>query len=100
MPDQQIAPTDRDGQPDGDLLTPEQWIRFGDVFGLSGRELEITVPTTRDLPRKAIAQQLHLSIGAVHTYCDRLHKKLNAKDRVALLLRIIQFLATELSAQR
>ena len=83
---------DRKRETEVDLLTPEQWVHFGESLRLTDRELEVLILTSRDLPRKVIARELHISLGAVHTYCNRLHKKTNANGRVALLLQVIRFL--------
>ena len=80
-----------DGQIDGEFLLPEHWINFGERHRLSNRELEILVLTSCGLTRNAMARQLRISFNTVHKFIDRLHKKIRVKDRVALMLRLVQF---------
>jgi len=86
-----IASQDSEREAEVDLVTPEQWVRFGESFRLSQRELEILVLTSRDLPRKAIARELGIAFDTVNKFCDRLHKKTGGMSRVALLRLLLQF---------
>jgi len=74
-----------------DLLTPEQWVQFAETFRLSERELEVLILTSRNMPRKAIAGELHIAFDTVNTFCDRLHKKTRVTDRLALVRRLVEF---------
>ena len=75
----------------GDLLTAEEWVRFSTYHRLSQRELSVLVLTCQGLTRKTIASRLRVTLESVNKYCDRLHKKMNAKDRVDLLCQLLRF---------
>jgi DNA-binding CsgD family transcriptional regulator len=83
--------TDEDGELDGDILTPHQWLDFAGQFHLSNRELGILILTSRGMARKCIAREFRISLNTLHKLIDRLHKKTRATDRLALTLLLVRF---------
>ena len=76
------------------LVKAKEWKELRKKYGLSGRELSVLRLTFRGLRRKEIRQELDISLGALHTYCNRLHKKMPANDRVGLILKVVRFVLT------
>lgn len=94
-----------DGRPDlteGGKLNPEYWpcgLRGkcpveGKLCGtvqaehgvLSFRELEVIKLIVRDVPRKLIADQLHITMSTVDKHCRSIYDKTGVKTNVALVL--------------
>ena len=65
----------------GALFTEEQWNAIFKSFGLSRREQEVVLCLFDDLKRLGLAQ------STVHTYIERLYRKLGVNSRTQLLLR-------------
>ena len=66
------------------------WNHIARNLELSTRELQIVRGTFDDQTESAIASELHISLGTVHTYIERLHRKLGVADRAQLILRVVQ----------
>ena len=66
------------------------WNQIARNLELSVRELQIVRGTFDDQTESAIATELHISLGTVHTYIERLHRKLGVADRAQLILRVVQ----------
>ncbi len=61
---------------------------------MSRRELQIAQGVFDDRTEFAIAAELGISVRTVHTHFERMYHKLAVKDRVELVLRIMnEFLA-------
>jgi DNA-binding CsgD family transcriptional regulator len=71
------------------LLCDRAWDDLQDRLRLSGRELQIIKAVFEGWPESAIAVHLGMSPHTVHTHMERLHHKLDVKDRVGLVLRIV-----------
>ncbi len=78
------------------VLSEQAWTDIRRTFGLSLRELQILQGVFDNRKDFAIAAELGISPHTVHTYFERMHRKLGATDRVELVLRIFEkFLATK-----
>ena len=82
------------------MFTAQAWDQIARSLGLSGRELQIVRGVFDDRIESAIAADLGISAHTVHTYFDRLHRKLGVATRTGLVLRITrEFLALAASPQ-
>lgn len=78
------------------LLSSEEWISIGIALDLSTRELCVAILIFEGQTRANIARKLHkndgkpVSPGTVRVYIDRLFQKLQVKDRVGFVLRIMR----------
>lgn len=70
------------------VFSEEAWGKIAQSLKLSGRELQIVQGVFDDHTEYAIARNLNLSPHTVHTYCERLYRKLVVTNRVKLVLRI------------
>ena len=80
-----------------DLFTADQWQAIGRFLALSSREFQIVQCMFADCAQEQIARKLMLSSHTVHTYIERLYRKLGVSSRPALLLRVF---AAYLSTRR
>ena len=72
---------------DADRLGEAARMELGEVYlGCAPEEGK-----SRTITAEEIRKELQISLGALHTYCSRLHKKLNADDRVGLVLKVVRF---------
>ena len=76
------------------MFTEQAWAEIARSLGLSGRELEILQGVFRNDTESAIAAALGISSHTVHTYFERLYRKLGVSDRIALILRVVQVVLT------
>ncbi len=72
------------------VFSEQTWEEIAGHLGLSHREIQIVQAVFDDRTEFAIAAGLGISPHTVHTYFERLHKKLGVADRVQLVLRIAQ----------
>ena len=72
------------------MLSDTAWREIARSLRLSGRELEILRAIFDDRTESTIARELGISPCTIHTYCERLYRKLNVTDRVRLVLRIME----------
>src|SRR2546425_13112994 len=75
--------------PGSAMLSEEAWVQIARSLKLSGRELQLLRGVFDDRTESAIAADLAISPHTVHTYFERLHRKLAAADRVQLVLRVM-----------
>jgi DNA-binding NarL/FixJ family response regulator len=76
------------------MFSDQAWEEIARGFKLSGRELQVIKDIFDDLTESAIAAHHGVSPHTVHTYCERLYRKLAVTGRVKLVLRIMdEFLA-------
>ena len=76
------------------MFSNQEWKEIGHSFNLSGRELQVIKDVFDDRTESAIAAHYGVSPHTVHTYCERLYRKLEVNGRVKLVLRIMdEFLA-------
>ena len=73
-----------------DMIGDSAWARLKEGLGLSPRELQLVQGVFEDQTEGAIADDLGLSPHTVHTYFERLHRKLGVRNRVQLILRVTQ----------
>ena len=76
------------------MFSKQVWDEIARSLKLSGRELQIIKDVFDDRTEFAIADHYGVSPHTIHTYCERLYRKLAVTDRVKLVLRITdEFLA-------
>jgi DNA-binding NarL/FixJ family response regulator len=76
------------------MFSKQAWDEIARSLKLSGRELQIIKDVFDDSTEFAIAAHYGVSPHTIHTYCERLYRKLAVTDRVKLVLRITdEFLA-------
>ena len=82
------GPAGLDGQhePFHCLLTLADWARIGKVLDLAPRELELVQSLCRGERNSQIAKTLGIAPATVHTYLDRLYRKLGVHGRTAAAL--------------
>lgn len=69
-------------------LRKSQWRSIGSVLDLSTRQLEIVRCIFDGLDEESISRELRISHHTVHTYLDRLYKKLRVKSRCEVVVRV------------
>lgn len=77
---------------DGCFWTPEELVAFNDAYlGRGGRNIELLAMTLEGWTRTHMASRLEVTIDTVNKLCDRLHKRLDAKDSLAIMRKFIIF---------
>ncbi len=71
------------------ILSSQEWSQIGDELCLSPRELQIVRRVFDDHKELAIASQLGISRHTVHTYLERIYRKLEVKSRVQLVVHVM-----------
>lgn len=71
-----------------EVLTVSQWTAVGMSLRLSPRELQIVQEVFDDLKEAAIADDLGISAHTVHTHLERLYRKVGARGRTTMAVRI------------
>ena len=71
------------------MISESAWAEIARSLKLSGRELQIVRGIFHDHTEFAIAADLGISSHTVHSHIERLHHKLAVKNRVELILRIV-----------
>jgi DNA-binding NarL/FixJ family response regulator len=74
---------------DRSILPHDAWEVIANSLRISDRELEIVQGIFDDRKEYAIAQELKISVHTVHTYLERLYRKLGVSSRVTLVLYIL-----------
>ena len=75
----------------GDVLVSEHsWREIRLFAGLSKREMEVSRLIFRGRTRAEVAERLNISPRTVRHHMEILHEKLRVRNRVGLVLRIIQ----------
>jgi DNA-binding CsgD family transcriptional regulator len=72
------------------MLSDTAWREIAHSLGLSGRELQILRAIFDDRTEFTMARELGISPCTIHTYCERLYRKLVVTDRVRLVLRVME----------
>jgi DNA-binding NarL/FixJ family response regulator len=86
-----VRPTEKPGPSAGSAMLSEQaWKEIARSLKLSARELQIIQGVFDDCTELAIAQNLCISHRTVCTHRERLYRKLKVRDRVKLVLRIME----------
>ena len=70
------------------LLRKAQWRVIADALDLSDRQLEIVRCVFDGLDEASISRELDISHHTVHTYLDRLYRKLAIKSRCELIVQV------------
>ncbi len=73
-----------------EIFSEEIWAEIARSLKLSRRELQVVRGVFDDRTEYNIANELGISPHTVHTYLDRLHRKLGVVDRVQLVLCIMR----------
>jgi DNA-binding NarL/FixJ family response regulator len=76
--------------PGEDMFSGEDWTLIAASLHLSARELSVAVLMFEGKTRFQIARKLQCAPGTVRVYIDRLFTKLQVKDRLDLVLRIVR----------
>jgi DNA-binding NarL/FixJ family response regulator len=76
--------------PSEGLIETEEWIAIGELFKLTGRELDVAILLFHDKTRASMARRLNRSTGSVRKRIDKVFHKLNVSGRVGLVQRIWQ----------
>ena len=80
--------------PGPSLFSNETWRDLERSLGLSRRESQIVPALFDDLKESAIATHLGISRHTVHTYTERLYRKMGVSSRVGLVRRIfVEFMS-------
>lgn len=69
-------------------LTRAQWNCIAAALPLSRRQLQIVRCIFDGLDEPSMSRQLGIATGTVHTYLDRLYRKLGVKCRCELIVRV------------
>jgi DNA-binding CsgD family transcriptional regulator len=77
---------ERDDGPE--FLKDGEWQDIVSHFKLSPREAEIVALVLKDRSEREIASQLGISTHTVHTYLERLYRKLAVRSRTQLVTSI------------
>ena len=80
-----VSCADRRGR---SLLSDDQWHSLAHSLRLSGREFQIVQCLFDDEKELAIAKQLGISAHTVHTYLERLYRKVGVASRSELIVRV------------
>lgn len=75
--------------PGSAVFSKEAWLKLAGSLILSRRELQIVQRIFDDQTESVMAKELGISPNTVHTYMERLRRKLAVGDRAELLLRIM-----------
>ena len=78
-----IVPRDRS------ILPSDAWRMIANSLHISDRELQIIQEIFDDQKESAIADDLTISVHTVHTYLERVYRKLGVSTRVGLILCIL-----------
>jgi DNA-binding NarL/FixJ family response regulator len=70
-----------------DILSQEAWANLVRALGLSNREADILRCALVDDRTAVIARTLSLSCGTIHTYRDRMYKKVGVASMTQLVAR-------------
>ena len=77
-------------QPGRSLVSNGQWKKIIDLLDLTDRELIVCQLLFLGLTRNDIAERMDVSLRTIRQFMERIHKKLRVKNRVELVLRIIE----------
>ncbi len=77
-------------EPEGhEIFSIAQWNELAEILALSPRELQIVRGVFDDGKEITIAQHLGISPHTVHTYLERIYRKLAVNSRVQLVVRVV-----------
>ncbi len=79
-----------------EILSPRQWATIQAALKLADREMQVTKHVFDESSEAAIAADLGISKGTVHTYLSRLYLRLRVHGRSGLIVRVFEtYLAAE-----
>lgn len=73
-----------------DFFTSDAWSHISKTLALSPREFQIVRAVLDEKHENEIAEELGISPHTVHTYLERLYRKLHVRSRVGLVLRLVE----------
>ena len=73
-----------------DIFSQQAWEEIARSLKLSGRHFQVVRGMFNDHTEAAIADDLKVSPYTVHTYSERLYRKLGVTGRVRLALRVME----------
>lgn len=65
------------------------WAATAGSLGLSKRQIQVVQAVFDDDTEFAIAEKFSISQHTVHTHFERIYRKLEVRDRVQLVLRVV-----------
>ena len=71
------------------VFSEQEWEQVAESLCLSPREVQITCGVFHDLKEAAIASRLGISPHTVHTYLERIYRKLSVNSRVQMVVRVV-----------
>ena len=77
-----------DGSQGSSIFSETQWAAIADSLSLSPREFEIVKYIFDDRSEEGMAFGLDISHHTVHTYLNRLYRKIGVNSRSQLLLHV------------
>lgn len=84
-----MSPLDR--HPGNSILTDAEWQATSEALRLTPREQQVCRNLFQGKTREKIADDLGIKTRTVRQHMESIHVKLNASNRVEVVLRIIQF---------
>lgn len=72
------------------LMSERQWNDVGNAFNLTTRENQVCQRLFLGETRDAIADHLEIKPRTVRHYLESIHKKMNVKNRVGVVLRLVE----------
>jgi DNA-binding CsgD family transcriptional regulator len=72
------------------LISPEDWVNVAAQLRLSAREFSVAVLIFEGNSRLQVARRLKCSPETSRGYIDRIFAKLNVRDRLGMVLRIMR----------
>ncbi len=72
------------------MLTQSQWTVTAETLRLTNRETQVCQKLFEGITRNQIADDLGIKPRTVRHYMEHIHEKLAVKNRVGVVLRIIQ----------
>ena len=72
------------------MLTSTQWRGIVACLRLTAREAQILMRVFENKKDLAIAMDLGISAHTVHTYFERMYRKLDVQDRCSLMIRVFE----------
>jgi len=73
-----------------EMLTQEQWKVMAQSFRLTARERQVCEQLFDGSTRNEIAESLGIKPRTVRHYMENIHGKLSVRNRVAVVLRIVE----------
>jgi DNA-binding CsgD family transcriptional regulator len=72
------------------FLSESEWLSIVEGLRLSKREVQIVLSLIRDSKEQVIADELGISPHTVHTYVERLYRKLSVRSRCQLTMKLFE----------